>query len=297
MSGCIHCGNPICTLQEEHVPEAVFCGADCQVDYYSARHYHAWSSCNCPTVSRGAWMAKLADATPIWQISIPGTHDSCAIDKLLGVETQQWSLEHQLDAGIRYLDIRLTDNFGIHHGGFYLGTSWSKVLYQMTAFLAKYPSEMILVRLKPDVKLVWPKGAATAFAVTRNDQLGSLRGKVCILDDGASFPHAYRNYNTLSILDEYSVWFLPSGFPCPGVPISDKVDHILKRLSAPTKQLSLIHLSGSTGMFPAHVASKTNVATLEYITCRKPKGLGIVIADFPGTGLIDAIIGSNHAIL
>ena len=64
--------------------------------------------------SNNIWCQKLDDSLLISEISIPGTHDSCATYGSYNcLKTQSWDLNTQLYAGIRYFDIRcqIIDNY------------------------------------------------------------------------------------------------------------------------------------------------------------------------------------------
>lgn len=85
-----------------------------EIDYASSMLKPSISD---PTLTR-SWTSKLPDDTPLWKVSIPGTHDSGTylgskinienITKLtLWTQCQSWTIRDQLDSGIRYLDLRL----------------------------------------------------------------------------------------------------------------------------------------------------------------------------------------------
>ena len=60
-------------------------------------------------ITNTSWMRYVADDASVMALSIPGTHDSCCVQGVLGVgKTQELDLPDQLDAGIRFLDVRFT---------------------------------------------------------------------------------------------------------------------------------------------------------------------------------------------
>lgn len=75
------------------------------------------------SVTTKQWMSALPDTTNLAALSIPGTHDTMSyngditwtLTKPLA-QTQTMSLYQQLEAGIRYIDIRAKDNLNIYHG-------------------------------------------------------------------------------------------------------------------------------------------------------------------------------------
>ena len=132
------------------------------------------------------WMRYIPDDATITSLSIPGTHDSLSLCTVTSecnevsllkdiTQTQSISLQNQLHAGIRFLDVRIkydalsdekgTHNenshngkgggrgggFGIYHGLIYQGMRLEKdVLEVVKDFLSTFQSETILIRLKDE---------------------------------------------------------------------------------------------------------------------------------------------------
>jgi hypothetical protein len=125
-----------------------------------------------PSVSSAAWMSQVPNATTLGQMSLPGTHDTMTW-AFLSVhsaspfaQTQDLSLRQQLDAGIRFLDIRLgtkgsfsivhgwtesSNDLEAYHGSLDTGTAFVRdVLGVVKSFLAAHPSETIVMSVKND---------------------------------------------------------------------------------------------------------------------------------------------------
>ncbi|MBL8297637.1 MAG: hypothetical protein JNN30_04735 [Rhodanobacteraceae bacterium] len=100
------------------------------------------------------WMSYLPDNRQLSRISIPGTHDTMAIN--IGgpnVATQSMSLETQLQSGVRYLDIRLRcqkDSFPVHHDLVWLGVYFDDVMNTVTRFLASHPRETVFMKIQDE---------------------------------------------------------------------------------------------------------------------------------------------------
>lgn len=108
------------------------------------------------------WMSGIIDGTKISEISIPGTHDSCARFEYELVKTQcQWfSIIQQLNRGIRFLDIRCrykADDeagrtqgiyFPVHHAATFQNIFFEEVQAQCIAFLRENPTEFILMNVQ-----------------------------------------------------------------------------------------------------------------------------------------------------
>ena len=71
------------------------------------------------------------------------------------VECQTLTLDQQLRAGIRALDIRcrcINNAFTIHHAGYYQQATFVEVLRTTINYLNKNPSETVLMRVNQDYK-------------------------------------------------------------------------------------------------------------------------------------------------
>ncbi|MGQ0779411.1 MAG: phosphatidylinositol-specific phospholipase C [Pseudonocardiales bacterium] len=101
-----------------------------------------------------SWMQDIPDDTPVTTLSIPGTHNSCVVDGPLGLaKTQNLDLVEQLNAGIRFFDIRLAhyhDNLCVHHDVVCTEKSYTDVLAICSHFLNQHPSETILMSVKDE---------------------------------------------------------------------------------------------------------------------------------------------------
>ena len=106
------------------------------------------------------WMGWLPESLKLSELSIPGTHDSGAYESYAGftsssVYTQGLTIASQLQAGIRFFDIRCRhiDNvFVLHHGDIVLDPggvqlNYGAVLGTMNTFLDNHPSETIVMRI------------------------------------------------------------------------------------------------------------------------------------------------------
>ncbi|ROH98488.1 MULTISPECIES: phosphatidylinositol-specific phospholipase C [unclassified Chryseobacterium] len=108
-------------------------------------------------VEMNNWMSGIQDNISISKISIPGTHDSGArIDAPVvsgTAKTQNLSIAEQLNAGVRFLDIRcrhIDNSFTIHHGSIYQNLNFDDVLNACYAFLNSHPSETIIMSVKEE---------------------------------------------------------------------------------------------------------------------------------------------------
>lgn len=110
------------------------------------------------------WMARLDDGKLLSEVTLPGAHDCATANVQLAFVTkcQALSVGGQLDAGIRYLDIRLGadgERLKLMHGFTNCTTSgfpWAGNLYldavlnDCYAFLSAHPTEMVVFAVKQE---------------------------------------------------------------------------------------------------------------------------------------------------
>lgn len=109
------------------------------------------------------WMAALPDELPLSRVVLPGTHDSATryVQLAWFSKCQGLSIREQLDAGFRYLDVRLGDaekgedfprlvhGFTNCRSGFAGGKLYlDAVLADCYAFLAAHPTETVVFAVK-----------------------------------------------------------------------------------------------------------------------------------------------------
>ena len=112
-----------------------------------------------------AWMSRLDDGLPLNRLTIPGTHDSATqyVQLAFFSKCQALSVGEQLEAGFRYLDIRLGEDgeggLKLMHGFTDCKTGFGPqcealaldaVLEQCYGFLAAHPTETVLFAVKQE---------------------------------------------------------------------------------------------------------------------------------------------------
>lgn len=110
------------------------------------------------------WMAALDDAKSLGEIVLPGTHDCATKNVQLAFfsKCQALTVGEQLEAGFRYLDIRLGadgDRLKLMHGFTNCTTTgwpWAGALYldavldDCYAFLSEHPTETVVLAVKQE---------------------------------------------------------------------------------------------------------------------------------------------------
>ena len=119
-----------------------------------------------PVEGSADWMSELDGDLPLNQIVLPGSHDSATqyVQLAFFSKCQALSIEEQLEAGCRYLDIRLgvdghNDTFKLMHGFTNCRTSpfnpvdklyLDDLLDDCYAFLKKHPTETVVFAVKQE---------------------------------------------------------------------------------------------------------------------------------------------------
>ncbi|CAF0811425.1 unnamed protein product [Brachionus calyciflorus] len=107
-------------------------------------------------VSGHKWMSLLSDNLKLLNITIPGTHNSCAYACFMFAKCQKNSLLDQLNHGVRYIDVRckhINDTFRLHHGLFDLNFNYDTGCIDVCIdFLRQNPTETIVVLVSTEHK-------------------------------------------------------------------------------------------------------------------------------------------------
>ncbi|HXT44070.1 MAG TPA: phosphatidylinositol-specific phospholipase C [Pseudonocardiaceae bacterium] len=163
-----------------------------------------------------SWMRDIADNALVTSLSIPGTHNSCSIGGILGfTKTQGLDLSDQLNAGIRFLDIRLShyqDNLFVHHDVVHMGKCYADVLSVCSTFLEQHPSETILMSIKDEGRcdsLLGRFAPSRVFGKSRGDPMSwVVRSN--------SFEDAFKARTWEYVEDPSLFYNLPSPLPGDG---------------------------------------------------------------------------------
>eukprot|EP00178_Gracilaria_changii_P025325 TRINITY_DN78087_c0_g1_i1.p1 TRINITY_DN78087_c0_g1~~TRINITY_DN78087_c0_g1_i1.p1 ORF type:complete len:467 (-),score=71.36 TRINITY_DN78087_c0_g1_i1:401-1801(-) len=261
------------------------------------------------------WMLDLPSSKSIAHVSIPGTHDSGARYGGAACETQAWTIEKQLKAGIRFFDIRCRvagTVFAIHHGSCFQNMYFGDVLIDVQDFLAAHPYEFVIMNIQEEHKpmsgsssfsSIWStyKSRFNSLFVDSRSSLptvGQVRGKVLLisalsLGKGIKWDSALTETQNI-----YKVYALLNNYPFGSDTASIGQKKGLVRTyidkAATSSKLVLNFLSGAEGMIPKDVARSTNQNAYEHIGGYDgAKRVGVIIMDFPGEKLVYRVIKTN----
>ncbi|KAM0706919.1 hypothetical protein Q7P35_006249 [Cladosporium inversicolor] len=122
-------------------------------------------------ITGATWMSHLPSSSLMSAITIPGTHDSAAYTYSWPfIATQTLDITAQLNAGIRYFDLRCglrANILEMVHGQAILNLRLEQVLSDMYIWLAAHPSEALIAQIKRDRK-----------DDEHHPLLGELRGRI-----------------------------------------------------------------------------------------------------------------------
>jgi 1-phosphatidylinositol phosphodiesterase len=101
------------------------------------------------------WMGALDGQLKLSQLSIPGAHNAGAHQEPVPgtARCQSLSIREQLEAGVRFLDVRcrhVANGFTIHHGAVDQRLKFDEVLEACWSFLRTHPSESIVMSVKEE---------------------------------------------------------------------------------------------------------------------------------------------------
>lgn len=146
----------------------------------------------CSNIDEGGWMSLIDGNKYLYELSIPGTHDSCTWDLPVGSQCQDYTIDQQLRHGIRFFDLRLDEDLELRHGIKHCGLYFKDVLESFNNFFAEsiYKEETILISVKEEKGSIYryldaflrdSKNASLVSRIwrgTRIPKLQDVRGKI-----------------------------------------------------------------------------------------------------------------------
>ena len=171
---------------------------------------------------------------PLTRLSIPGTHDAGALYEPLSGTTkcQNLTLGEQLNAGVRFLDIRcrhVNNAFLIHHGLIYQKMNFDDVLNAVIGFLTNNPSETVIMSVKEEYD---PKGNTRSFEetfdtyVAKNPDKWLLTSRIPTLNQARGRIILFRRFHAASLPKgiDLSTWPDDTSFTNANVRVQDCYD-------------------------------------------------------------------------
>ena len=266
----------------------------------------AYSDSDHPTSYNASWMKSIPDTTKISQMTIPGTHNSCALHGICCARTQTWSLPEQMNAGLRYFDIRLrlyNNTLRAFHEFIDQEDTFDIILNYALNFLEQNPSESIIMQIVKEYKvencsksiqdmydeyIKDIKDKIVDFKKKDDIKMGDIRGKILMVK---IFGRSTRFMPGFLVQNNWTVNWRFS--------INKKKRRIKENIHRALafkndNKIFLNYLSCSSDyamMTPYTAAKKCNEIALRY------RGrMGIILMDYPGERLINHLIEQNNIV-
>ena len=278
------------------------------------------------------WMNTLPDDKPLSEVALPGTHDSATrfVQLAYFSKCQALSIKDQLEAGFRYLDIRLGDGerLPLMHGFTHCtegGLPWSKsllfdsVLNDCTEFLKAHPSETVVLCVKhehgdasdaefADAVAKYVEAAPEIwYAGEGMPTVGEARGRIVLLkrfNDEGRLPGLSFNWSDQGGFDDPSKNAEANDNPDLTLFVQDRYEYEseekwdafvkgMEETGAPASAVSLSFLSTKGHAkygHPYSYAAKLNKKLLE-LDANEISGW--VIVDFASAQIAEHIYGGN----
>jgi len=258
-----------------------------------------YDSTDTPVVNEPTWLSKIHDKTSIADLSVVGTHDSLLLFGGDSIQTQSWTLEKQLRAGIRALDIHVKhtkEDLLVHNGSGYYQTTFDNIENICIEFLKENTSEFILVNIQkledeePHERTFYNemkyRAEKSAFYWRGNGMpnVGQVRGRVVLLGNMAYGISSQYIVSCIEVPPAPTLFQLQSVWTMFFKHLGKKVPKNILRYT--------IVSSSSAGVFPYTSARSLNDWFMENLALYELP-LGIVWFDYPGNGLITKVIGLN----
>ncbi|MCQ2471942.1 MAG: phosphatidylinositol-specific phospholipase C [Clostridia bacterium] len=270
-----------------------------------------------------SWMASISDEALISEISIPGTHDSCALYEPIhpSAKCQNYTIKDQLEMGVRFLDIRgvaLIKKIGMVHGPIYQARKLDYILDECYSFLKENPTETIIMSVKEDlsigdsigrfISLVDKYISANSdmwFTENRLPTLGEVRGKIVLFNrydgssgfglstapfrDNCSFSSPQPAY-TLNVQDFYHIEKVEDKWA-----LAEELFENCYNCQDRENNLFINFMSGYMGTIPDIVTVADGmIKNFSDYMAKAPKGCyGIVLFDFASPELCNSLIAKN----
>ena len=267
------------------------------------------------------WMSKVNDDTRLIDMSIPGTHDSGATHSIFDVagKCQDLNIKQQLNVGTRFFDLRLQlvkEEFRIIHGPVDQNLKFRKVMNDLSSFIKKHSSEMIIISLKQEDS---SKDNTRPFEVVLKETLDEYKNVMSFsntlpttLKEGRGKIHIISRCNLEYGYPAYEGWKDDTTFTLNDLYIQDNycIDNIKEKKD---DIISTIHLANSgtndkliinftscylDNSFPPSYAGTTakniNQNMISYLRQYSSFNTGIMVVDFMSKEFADSIIWRNY---
>jgi len=268
------------------------------------------------------WMAGIDNTRYLSELSIPGTHD-CGADlhtSEQGVESyvviaQDFRLSNQLLLGVRWFDVRLSDDEGtmtVFHGDYYLHKNFTDLITQAIDFLNAHPTETVVFVIKQEHSNrgddAFANGIWCGYLYPYLDHfwlnnyipmLGEVRGKIVIMRqfEGThgypmGSPLIWQDNTTGNIYtsDNNFYYYVQDHYSLGTVETSTKISEIEACIEkahiepCPYRCFYINFTSGERQVSQSleHISSEINPVITDYLITKNYSNVGVIMVNFAG---------------
>ncbi|MGY3805046.1 phosphatidylinositol-specific phospholipase C domain-containing protein [Pigmentibacter ruber] len=295
---------------------------------------------NWDTYPKSSWLKNFDDYICLNKITIPGTHESCSSKNRLKINMfncQIGDISSQLEAGIRYLDLRCHLDkgiIGLSHGGADMYAKLDKVLEDCYNFLLKNQSEFIFIKIKKEKNKLTKIGGKMGLGTldTSNSKfdaafqncikkfksifylkneipfLKDVRGKIILIYDKGIESKIGLDWSSKELFNKQGEWNFQNYLSITDsqqTKLKLVIEHFKKAKDSTNSAIyvNALNASGSLDLrkTPESFADYLNPKVADYLD-KNPQGYyGIINIDFAlkdhGIKLINKIIRANNFLL
>ena len=269
-------------------------------------------------------MSAIPNTTPLNNIAIPGTHDSGATKDMIisgTAKCQTLTIAEQLEAGVRFFDIRLRRVNGelhVYHGYVDQKLTFDQVLSACYSFLEENPTETLIVCIKEEYDATGTNGAFEAMVAAKINEnasawytgttiptLGSVRGKIVLMrryGTSGSFginassgwtDNTTFNMNTGSFTLSVQDYYQNSNADAKWSAITAMFQKMKYQSNTLYLNFTSGYVSGSMGIPNINtIKNEVNPKLIEYLKT-SPDFVGVVVIDFVTPEIAKLIIDVN----
>lgn len=268
------------------------------------------------------WMAGIDDTRYLSELSIPGTHD-CGADLHTSEQGAAWAnviaqdfrLSNQMLLGVRWFDVRLSDDEGtmtVFHWDYYLHKNFTDLITQAIDFLNAHPTETVVFMIKQEHSSRGDDAFANGiwcgylypylnhfWLENHIPQLGEVRGKIVIMRQFEG-THGYpmgspliwqdNTSGNIYMSDNNFYYYVQDHYSLGTVETSTKIDEIeacIEKAHAEPYPYRCFYINFTSAERQAsqtleHITSEIQPAIDNYLISKKYQNVGVIMVNFAG---------------
>ncbi len=268
------------------------------------------------------WMAGIDDSRYISELSIPGTHD-CGADLHTSEQGAAWAnviaqdfrLSNQMLLGVRWFDVRLSDDAGtmtVYHWNYYLHKNFTDLITQAIGFLNAHPTETVVFMIKQEHSTRGDDAFANGiwcgylypylshfWLENHIPQLGEVRGKIVIMRQfegthgypmGSPLIWQENSTGNMYMSDNNFYFYVQDHYSLGTVEISTKISEIescIEKAHAEPYPYRCLYINFTSAERQGsqtleHISSEITPAIDTYLQSKNYQNVGVIMVNFAG---------------